>query len=200
MSTSSQTAPPTDAPLSVEQIDLIDAAAKIAETDPDLAELLVAVHEVGADGMHTVTQYPGSEPECVDDCPPCVALYTARVVAAKALDRDVAEAVALPPQVAARRPVSPNSRAARLAKLITDKSAKDAVVEPIDGDTLTVYVTPAGLDDWDWWLAHFHIPAGEITHRGSYSTAKGNYGRVKVLLTGHGVPALYAAEAAGGAR
>lgn len=119
---------------------------------------------------------------------------------AAALLADVAAIVALPPQLAARRPVDPRSKAARLAWLIAEKFPKDAMTEPVDGETLTVYVTPASLGDWDWWLGRFHIPAGETTHRGSYSTAKGNHGSVKVLLTGHGVPALYSAEVAGGAR
>lgn len=103
------------------------------------------------------------------------------------------------PQPPGRRPVDPNSRAARLAWLIAEKFPKDAMTEPVDGETLTVYVTPVSLGDWDWWLGRFHVQAGQTTHRGSYTTAKGNHGHVKVLLTGHGVPALYAAEAAGGA-
>ena len=98
------------------------------------------------------------------------------------------------PKPPARRPVDPNSRAARLARIIAEKYPKDATAEPVDDETLTVYVTPASLGDWDWWLGRFHIPAGRMTYRGSYATATGELGHVKVLLTGHGVGALYAAE------
>jgi hypothetical protein len=98
------------------------------------------------------------------------------------------------PQPPARRAIDPNSRAARLARIIAEKYPKDAMTEPVDADTLTVYVTPASLGDWDWWLGRFHIPAGRMTYRGSYATATGSLGGVKVLLTGHGVGALYVAE------
>ncbi|WP_329131419.1 hypothetical protein OG552_10160 [Streptomyces sp. NBC_01476] len=108
-------------------------------------------------------------------------------------DREAAEAAPQPP---ARVPVDPASKAARLARLIAEKYPFHAMTELIDAETLNVFVTPAGLGDWDWWLGRFHIPTGQMTHRGSYSTAKGNHGSVTVLLTGYGVPALYAAQVA----
>lgn len=99
-----------------------------------------------------------------------------------------------PPQTQTPRPVDPTSKAARLANLIATKFPNDAMTELIDGETLNVYVAPTTLGDWDWWLERFHVPVGTVTHRGSYATAKGNRGSVQVLLTGTGVPALYAAE------
>jgi hypothetical protein len=85
VSTSSQTTPVTERVEVVSSIDLLKAADKIRPTNSALADLLDAVQEVEADGMHTATQYPGSDPECVDECPPCVALYAAQVVAAEYL-------------------------------------------------------------------------------------------------------------------
>lgn len=98
-----------------------------------------------------------------------------------------------------RREVDPDSRAARLARILAHRHS-DAQVEVIDGETLTVDVTPRTVGEWDWWTQRFNTPAGETTFRGSYATARGVFGSsVKVLLTGHGVPALFAAERAGGA-
>lgn len=97
------------------------------------------------------------------------------------------------------RPDSPGRRASRLAALIATDYPPGAITHVTDADGLSVTVSPATIADWEAWLERFHIPAGETTHRGSYSTAKGHHGLVRVALTGLGVPALYVADAAGGA-
>ncbi|MFE8961809.1 hypothetical protein [Streptomyces iakyrus] len=69
----------------VDTIDLSEAANQIRPSDPLLADLLEAIDAVDADAMHTMAEYPDSEPECVDDCPPCVAKYSAQIVASQRL-------------------------------------------------------------------------------------------------------------------
>lgn len=85
MPSSSQTTSVTEPVDVVSNIDLSDAADKIRSANPTLALLLDAVRDLVEDGMHTMTQYPGSEMECVDDCAPCVAEYAAQQVAAEYL-------------------------------------------------------------------------------------------------------------------
>lgn len=85
MPSSSQTTPATEPVEDVSTIDLTAAADKIRPANSALADLLEAVQEATDDAMHSVTEYPGSAPECVDECPPCVAQYAAQVVAAEYL-------------------------------------------------------------------------------------------------------------------
>lgn len=94
----------------------------------------------------------------------------------------------------ARTPVALNSPAAWLARQLNQTRTGLVSVDQVDATTLTVDVAPESLDDWEWWLGRFNIPPGTATFRGSFATAKGSVGGVRVLLTGHGVGALYAAE------
>lgn len=100
-------------------------------------------------------------------------------------------------------PVSSDSPAARLAQVLLRTRRDVSTAKPVDATTLDLSVEPASLGDWEWWLSRFRCPAGQTKHHGSYVTAKGEFGRTKVLLTGLSVGSLYAAERAaeaGGSR
>jgi hypothetical protein len=60
---------------------------------------------------------------------------------------------------------------------------------------ITVQVHPRDLESWRWWLSRFEVRHGAETHRGETTTATGRRNGVEVHLVGHGVAALYVAEA-----
>lgn len=72
-------------PIIVDTLDLSEAADKIRPTNAALADLLDAVADIETEPIHIVVEYSESESECADDCPPCVAMYAARMVAAQFL-------------------------------------------------------------------------------------------------------------------
>lgn len=131
---------------------------------------------------------------------PAVEWLLGRVVE---LEREAAAAKtpqsSAPAAAPARRAVSADSFAARLARVLhrqyTDVvTAKPVDATTLDATTLDLTVQPADLARWEWWLIRISAPTGQTTLRGSYATAKGQFGRTRVLLTGVGVGALYAAE------
>lgn len=63
-----------------------------------------------------------------------------------------------------------------------------------------VCVQPKNLGQWEKWVAAVGATPGAVTHKGSWSQAKGTCGGVPVVLVGHGVGALYVAEARTGGR
>jgi hypothetical protein len=90
--------------------------------------------------------------------------------------------------------VDPNSKAAFLARKLTESQRDIVSAVAIDSQTLDLHVQPENLGAWDWWQERLRIPAGTATYLGSDAKATGAFGSVKVLLTGHGVGTLFAAE------
>ena len=71
--------------VAIEQIDLSEAADKIRPTNSALADLLEAVEDIDAEGLHSMVEWPSGETECIDDCSPCAAKYAAQTLAAEYL-------------------------------------------------------------------------------------------------------------------
>ncbi|MCW7941606.1 hypothetical protein AAW14_06040 [Streptomyces hygroscopicus] len=69
----------------IDQIDLSEAADKIRPTNSALADLLEAVEDIDAEGLHSMVEWPSGETECIDECSPCAAKYAAQTVAAQFL-------------------------------------------------------------------------------------------------------------------
>lgn len=105
-------------------------------------------------------------------------------------------------KVPADTAIFPDGRAAFLARKLGEERAVVSATA-INATTVDLHVRPASLDEWEWWQRRFHVEPGTATHRGSFATAAGTFGTsLRVLLTGDGVGALYAAERdrIGGAR
>ncbi|MFJ8929319.1 hypothetical protein ACIRLA_22340 [Streptomyces sp. NPDC102364] len=71
--------------ITVDMIDLSEAAEKIRPKSPTIADLLDAVADIDEDSLHSVIEWPSGERECIDDCTPCTAKRAAQVVADKFL-------------------------------------------------------------------------------------------------------------------
>jgi hypothetical protein len=99
---SSSTTPDTPVPgssplveriVQIDTIDLSEAADRIRPRNSALADLLDAVADIDAEGLHSMVEWSSGETECIDDCSPCAAKYAAQVLAHQYL-RAVAKAVA----------------------------------------------------------------------------------------------------------
>lgn len=62
--------------------------------------------------------------------------------------------------------------------------------EGIDDQTLRLRVRPESVDRWQWWLDAMRCAVDDVTHHGTYATARGHRDGVGVVLVGEGVPAL----------
>jgi len=129
-----------------------------------------------------------------------IRLRTERDVTSEALGKAVERIAELTEALLPARPVPPrtpvalNSPAARLGRQLTRTRTDVVSATPADATTLDLTVEPATWAAWEWYLKHLAVEPGQTTFRGPCATAKGQAGRVRVLLVGRGVPALYAAE------
>ena len=71
--------------VAIDQFNLIEAAEHIRPTNSALADLLDAVEDIDAEGLHSMAEWPSGETECVDECSPCAAKYAAQTLAAQYL-------------------------------------------------------------------------------------------------------------------
>ena len=83
-----------------------------------------------------------------------------------------------------------NSPAARLAASLAADHEDLVGSEGIDDQALRLCVRPESIDRWRWWLRAMNCRVDSVTSRGMCSTAKGCKDGVRVVLVGHGVPAL----------